>query len=298
MQGYLTLNDITCKNSAFQFALQDLICRTKCDSDTVEVEVTKDDLLKVTVNGVSAYTDFTRLIPANSKIISFRLEDQDLIIKIATGEEFRANIASIPVTVTSTVQTVGTNLVITINDAESVTDLTQAIKLGETTTELNSANNIYTYINEDGVEVSFIPVVISSLSNNIATLDSQNRIYVPDINRNIVKKIAGQTMPSGKLVYISNNEKVYKFNKDDLNLSDKAFGFTNHSATEDELVDIIIAGSCNQLGNLIPGKVYFASTNGDVTDIPVNQNIRQVVGVAETPTTLKINIQDSIIKTL
>ena len=117
------------------------------------------------------------------------------------------------------------------------------------------------------------------------------------INSLKTKNILGETISGGSLVYLNSvNNRLFKYNQSDLNLYNKALGFTNNAGVLDQEVDIIVSGECNQFGGLITGDQYFASNNGLITNTPPNLNIFQPIGVAKNATILIINIQRPFIK--
>lgn len=111
-----------------------------------------------------------------------------------------------------------------------------------------------------------------------------------------VSMVAGEPLSGGMLVYINSSGTISKFNQSDVNLCDKALGFTNSSAVADERINVVKSGKCIEMGGLTPGAVYFADNNGSVTTIPPSIGIRQVVGTAESATILLVDIKDAFIK--
>lgn len=111
-----------------------------------------------------------------------------------------------------------------------------------------------------------------------------------------LKSIAGQDLQAGDLVYIENS-KAYKFDKNNLNLINRSVGLTAYSSLIDTQVEIITTGNvCNQFGALSVGQRYFADVNGQITNIPPIENIKQIIGIAVSTTEILVNIQESLIK--
>lgn len=120
---------------------------------------------------------------------------------------------------------------------------------------------------------------------------------IANSNKSVIKGILGETLSSGTLVLCVNGL-YYAYNNTNVNLTDRAIGFTNQTANAGVEVDIITDGLCTGMGSLIPNKKYYASTNGSITDTPPNTGIRMIVGVSISSTELVVKLKDSIIKVI
>jgi hypothetical protein len=111
----------------------------------------------------------------------------------------------------------------------------------------------------------------------------------PDISKQKVSVIAGEGLPSYRVVYIHNN-KVYMADKNSVTDKDKILGITISSATVNNNVDVLINGSItNPVWNFISG-IVFLNTTGTLTQVLPASGFPMKIGTAVTSNTVVIDI--------
>lgn len=180
MPNYLTTDNLRYPSPALECILKDLICQTSCKAtDYVNVTVDENDILTVTVNDVSDSINLDRILPRNIRVVSFTLEGKNLIIGLSNGMNFPVNIASLPIDNTVNITQNAGTLSIDLNGVITSEDLCPIVRYCETPTTLVGETNMYTFVNEKGQITVFQGGGISSDSNNLATLGSDGKIFVP-----------------------------------------------------------------------------------------------------------------------
>lgn len=132
-------------------------------------------------------------------------------------------------------------------------------------------------------------------------------IYLSDDNGNLVPAnaggggsdtytgIAGENLGGGKLVYLQAG-KFYLFDANNIALADMVFGITKTAALINTSVDIQISGVYTEVGlGLTADTEYYAGINGLMVSDSTPYSTSTLMGIALTPDTFKIEIQQTII---
>jgi hypothetical protein len=97
-----------------------------------------------------------------------------------------------------------------------------------------------------------------------------------------------------KLVYVLTDGKVSTFDASNPLLTN-AIGISYNSATENNSVYVLSSGIVqNPLWNLQKGRLYYASSSGDINIIYLDSGIYQEIGTAIDTNTLLLNIGDAL----
>lgn len=139
---------------------------------------------------------------------------------------------------------------------------------------------------------------ITNLVNETNLVENiiQNSIFQLSQSSNRIIGISGEVLTGGNLVY-EESGKLYKYNNTNINLCNRALGFTNQSVDINQPVEVILSGGrCTQLANLEPNKVHYALTNGVISSTPPEIGLRVIVGTASSISDLDVNIQEAILK--
>lgn len=105
--------------------------------------------------------------------------------------------------------------------------------------------------------------------------------------------VSGENIGDRKVIYIDSNGKI-KLAKANSLVSSNVCGFTAHSVTTDDKVEIIARGCLCGFTNLVPGDAYYLSQTsyGEITNIKPLSGIIIKVGVAIDTTKLDVHLED------
>lgn len=107
--------------------------------------------------------------------------------------------------------------------------------------------------------------------------------------------IAGMDLNSNSLVMLQLGTVVY-YDTLDPDSYYKLIGFTKTSAKDGTTIDVIEDGLVNNPGwGLIQDAIYYAGSNGTITDIPPTEGTSTLVGVAFDSNNLKINLSEQVV---
>lgn len=114
--------------------------------------------------------------------------------------------------------------------------------------------------------------------------------------QNYVTKIAGENLGGQRFVIGNSNETVTYANQSDLTNLGKVIGITLTSASMGENVDVLLFGFIEFNGwSFDVSLPVYLNNNGLLTQTPPSTGFSQIVGFAETPTSLFVSLREPII---
>jgi hypothetical protein len=109
---------------------------------------------------------------------------------------------------------------------------------------------------------------------------------------------ASENLSAGNLVNIWNSSGQFRVRKADASVSGKeAMGFVLSSVTSGQNATVYLEGTITGLAGLLPGRMYLATTPGEMTDTPpsASGNVVQYVGEAVSTTEVTFERNDGVI---
>lgn len=141
-------------------------------------------------------------------------------------------------------------------------------------------------------------LAIRSILDRLNRLE-QNKVTVQGLSSNYYSRtcVAGETL-SGHMVVIFNNGRVYKFNPSNEDHYLKIVGITRTSGILDGNIDVVIFGNVFLNGwGLTQNDIYYAVSNGQISNVLPTTGILQPIGIAIDSNNLEIVISNPIIIT-
>jgi hypothetical protein len=159
-------------------------------------------------------------------------------------------------------------------------------------------------LNTNGTQVEYSGVLTSagaSSSGEIPALDAVGRLDVSmmpvGFGSDAITATAGEALTAGDMVYISGTGTILK--ADATTIAKQARGYIITSVANAASATVYFDDTNTALTGLTPGATYFLSnTPGGVTTTPTTTTgqICQEVGFAASATTLRVNIQEPVIR--
>lgn len=109
----------------------------------------------------------------------------------------------------------------------------------------------------------------------------------------ILQKQAGESIVSFRAVVLI-NDKVFYFDPTNVNHYGKCVGISRNGCSINDICDIVISGQINTGLILNEGAIYYANTNGTLTDTIPTTDLFQIVGLAITQQIFLVRLQQTI----
>jgi hypothetical protein len=159
-------------------------------------------------------------------------------------------------------------------------------------------------LNTDGTQVEYSGIIASvgALSaGEIPALDSAGKLDITTMpvgfGQDAVTAVAGEALSAGDMVYFNASGAVLK--ADATAIAKQARGYVTSAVANAANATVFFDDSNTALTGLTPGLTYYLSvTSGGVTTTPTTTSgqIVQEIGFAASATTLRVNIQEPIIR--
>jgi hypothetical protein len=159
-------------------------------------------------------------------------------------------------------------------------------------------------VNANGTQQEYSGITTSAgagSSGEIPALDGSGKLDVTmmpsGFAQDAITATAGEALSAGDMVYISNTGTVLK--ADATAIGKQARGYVIAAFANAATATVYFDDSNSSLTGLTPGTTYYlATTAGGVTATPTTTagQIVQEIGFASSATTLRVNIQEPIIR--
>lgn len=159
-------------------------------------------------------------------------------------------------------------------------------------------------LNTNGTQVEYSGIITSlgaTSSGEIPALDSAGKLDITTMpvgfGQDAVTAVAAEALSAGDLVYFNASGAVLK--ADATAIAKQARGYVTVAVANAANATVFFDDSNTALTGLTPGLTYYLSvTSGGVTATPTTTSgqIVQEIGFAASATTLRVNIQEPIIR--
>lgn len=159
-------------------------------------------------------------------------------------------------------------------------------------------------LNTNGTQVEYSGIITSlgaTSAGEIPALDSAGKLDITTMpvgfGQDAVTAVAAEALSAGDLVYFNASGAVLK--ADATAIAKQARGYVTVAVANAANATVFFDDSNTALTGLTPGLTYYLSvTSGGVTSTPTTTSgqIVQEIGFAASATTLRVNIQEPIIR--
>lgn len=149
----------------------------------------------------------------------------------------------------------------------------------------------------DGLQGNPVSAAVPNLFD-VLTWDGSTWVPAPpsggSSNKVSVTHTCGENINGGAVVVLLGNL-LYNFDKNNNTHYGSVIGVTEQAGVLGDSILVTIEGYNNQIGGLITGVVYAGNTPGSVSNSPPSVGMMQIIGVAQSPTEIIVDLKDIFI---